>query len=250
MADDRPLVWVATPFKDFRKAGKIDQEVFEELEPHFREPIRQISLAQTLPWQFELVLVGGGGVARARNKIVSDAMRKKPKYVLFQDYDLMPKPQDYIRILNRMDKQNLMVCGGMYTIREDFGHWVLNTLPGAIPWPDGGLQVMELGTGFKCYRLEAFEKIAEKNPWLQYTCDDSHNQEWGFFSMGPVTDAKYWPGLSRWLTEDYWLDWLTRDADIPIIVDTAVQIRHKEGTKVYPKEFPPIPGQLPPEAKE
>ena len=125
-------------------------------------------------------------------------------------------------------------------------------------FPDGNgikdgwaLRVLELGTGFKCYKREAFEIIAEKNPWLKYEHDDTKETEWGFFSMGPVTDEKFWPGRARWLTEDYWLDWLTRDAGIIIVEDTTVQLRHLEEStgEIFPKEFPPLPEAIP-EPKE
>ena len=94
--------------------------------------------------------------------------------------------------------------------------------------------------------------------------------------MGPVKDEQIWPGRVRWLTEDYWLDWLTRDAGIVMVADVTIQLRHLEeghierlvskdpliqkkvkalekqlGTtlfirtqdEIFPKEFPPVPAK-------
>jgi hypothetical protein len=109
------------------------------------------------------------------------------------------------------------------------------------------LRVLEIGTGFKCFRREAFTLVREKNPWLEYECDDTKKIEWGFFSMGPAKDVNIWPSRSRWLTEDFWLDWLMRDAGITIVWDTKVCLRHydEDSGKVYPKVFPPLPVAMP-----
>lgn len=245
---EKPLVWIATPLRNLEARGLITQDDFGKLAEHYREPIRALSLTETLPWRFELCLVGGGGVARARNVIVRDFLASKAEYLFFVDYDLMPTPNDYVSVMAKMHAHGLQVCGGLYTIRDENGHWVYNG-PDVEGIREGwALRVMELGTGFKCYHRSALLTIANKNPWLLYENDDTHKEEWGFFSMGPVRDEKFWPGKSRWLTEDYWLDWLTRDAGIPIVVDVTVKLKHLEETtgEIYPKEFPPLPVKVVP----
>jgi hypothetical protein len=208
--------------------------------------MRVLANSTHLPWTFRLNLVGGGGIARARNRVTADFIRSGDYGILGIDYDLLWKPQDVVNVISR----DMLCCGGLYTTREDRGHWVLNPLNGSGLRDDGLCQVMELGTGFKYYRKEFFSQLIGKNPWLEYKCDDTKRTEWGFYSMGPVQDSVYWPGESRWLTEDYWLDWLTRDAGIPVVADTTVQLRHKDGDKIYPSVFPPLPGLLPAEAVE
>ena len=258
----RPLVWIATPMKHLEARSRIKQEDFVKLPPHYRDPIHAISVAGeqgNVPWRFELCLVGGGGVARARNRTVSDFLASTAEFLFFVDFDLMPEAKDYIQVLSRMTIHKLLVCGGGYTIRDKNGHWVYN-----FPDADGikggwALRVGELGTGFKCYHRSVFEQVASKNPWIHYENDDNHQHELGFFNMGPVKDKLWskpdrpaeeeWKN-SRWLTEDYFLDWLTRDCGIPIVWDTTIQLKHLEETtgEVFPEKFPPLPEKAPPGA--
>ena len=249
----KSLVWIATPLRYLANPGKITSEMFEALPPHYRDPIKKITFTDTLPWTFDLALVGGGGVARARNQIVAEFYKSKADYLFFVDYDLMPTAEDYVRILTSMDNNMLLVCGGLYPTRSNTNcHWVINFPSDMGPDPKTGLlQVLELGTGFKCYKREAFDTIAKKNPWLKYVEDDSKEEQWGFFSMGPVKDDMYWPGKSRWLSEDYWLDWLTRDAGISIGVDTNVKLNHydEDTEEIFPDKFPDVPQATPPEVR-
>lgn len=248
-APAKPLVWIATPMKHLAANGAITKEVFESFDAHWKDPIKEIQAsanAGVLPFNVEVCVAGGGGVARARNRIVTDFLASSATYLFLQDYDLKPSAEDFAQIVGRMMQHGFLVCGGFYTTREENGHWVYN-YPDAAGIRDGwALRVGELGTGFKCYHRSAFEQIGAKNSWLLCQNDDTRLPEWGFFSMGPVKDA-LWPGIYRWLTEDYWLDWLTRDAGIPIIVDTTIQIRHWDDAThtVCPKVFPPLPQPAP-----
>lgn len=250
----KPLVWIATPLRSLEANGILREEDVSKLPEHYKAPLKILfnsAKAGLLPWDFELCLVGGGGVARARNRIVTNFLQSRAEFLFFLDLDLMPSPEDFVTILSRMTGNKLPVCGGLYTIRQKGGHWVLN-------YPDAGgaqhgwaLPVMELGTGFKCYHRSALEFILKKNPWLICENDDTKTVEYGFFSMGPVKDDVLWPGRYRWLTEDYWLDWLTRDAGLMIVVDVNVKIRHyDEATgQVFPTDFPEVPQPMSEEDK-
>lgn len=113
--------------------------------------------------------------------------------------------------------------------------------------------MMELGTGFKCFKRSVFETVLAKNPWLDCESDfDAKKRVMGFFSAGPVWDKVMWPGKGRILTEDYWFDWLCRSEGIATIVNTKVKIRHYDEDKktVFPLNFPPSPEALPVEAAE
>jgi FkbM family methyltransferase len=257
--DPRPQVVIATPLRSLAEDGTLSEKLWKSLEPHYTDPINELVHDKSLPWQFTPYLVGGGGVARARNKFTAAFMKSPAVHLMMVDYDLMPKKEDYVRILTMAEKYNLPVIGGMYTTRAEDGHWVMNfpDRRGPLAEQDCLMQVAELGTGFKLYQKWGLKKIAEKNPWLEYWDDECKINEWGFFSMGPVKD-KLWtrPDSTpetewrnyRWLTEDYWLDWLTRDAELPIIADTKVKLYHKDGDTVYPTgpfPFIPEPGQVP-----
>jgi hypothetical protein len=234
--------------RDFEGKGDMTQEMFDSLPPGFRDPISMISTAPTLSWRFQLAIVGGGGVARARNYIVTEFMKaKQAEYLFFVDVDLRDETpqkmaQNYVRVLSHMDRKGWPICGGLYTIRAPEGHWVINFPSAEGPDGDGILRLLELGTGFKCYRKSALQKIIEKNPWLEYFDDDHKELEWGVFSMGPVK-SRHWKPNARWLTEDYWLDWLTEDAGLPVVVDTTIQLRHWDEHKkvLFPSKFPPLP---------
>jgi len=93
-APEKPLVWIATPLRELQSKGLITQDDFDSLAEHYREPIRTLCVGNNLPWKFQLYLAGGGGVARARNRIVKDFLASGAEYLFFVDYDLMPKPQD------------------------------------------------------------------------------------------------------------------------------------------------------------
>ena len=256
MEPPKPVVWIATTLSHFDHKGLSNDQAFAHLADHYRKPIEElIRSAGGLPWDIQVVVRAGGSVARERCRFATEftVRDKSPDDILLMvDYDLMPTGQDYVSLLSRMSS-GIDICGGIYTTRENGGRWVLNPLSGARPTPSGLLPVMELGTGFKAFKLSVFQRVLLKNPWLD--CESEFDQRMrllGFFSTGGVEDVKLWPGRRRWLTEDYWFDWLCRMSDIPTIADTRIKIRHwDEGDKVpYPAIFPDPPGQLPDEAQE
>lgn len=237
----KPLVWIATPMRTLEANGLMSQEDVAKLPEHYREPLKQLfaaGMADQLPWRFELYLVGGGGVARARNKAVTDFIASGAEFLFWQDLDILATPQNFVDVLCRMVANKLPIVGGLYTTREKNGHWVFN-----FPDMNGvqagwALNVLETGTGFKCYHRSVFEKVLKDNPWLKCQNDDHHQVEYGFFSMGPVEDKHLWPGHNRWLTEDFWLDWLTRESGFPIVLDTKVLLKHHDDAphvKIVPK---------------
>ena len=252
MAEKRKI-WIVTPQKEFGRKGKVDiKEILDALSPHYANPIREIMEWRENPFDIQLVLSGGGGIYQARNVMATqfmEATNNDNDRLHFVDYDLMPTAQDYIDIWSH----DISVVGGLYTIRADNGHWVLNLLPGATASAKGILPVMELGTGFKCFKRGVFRKVLADNPWLDCESDSDHSKRfYSFFSMGPVWDKRMWPGKGRGLTEDYWFDWLCRESGIITCAATKVQLRHRDSmsNRVYPAVFPPAPGALPPEAKE
>lgn len=274
----KPLVMIGTPLRHIECNGLMTPEAFAKLHDNYRKPIQALLAAQDLPFRFCLFVVGGGGVAKARNTITNAFLESDADILLFHDYDLIPDPTgaDHVRLVMRMLQNGIKIVGGLYTIRSRNGHWVINLPDASGPLEGWGLRVLELGTGFKAYHRSAFELVAAKNPWLEYQDDDTKQKAWGFFSMGPVKDQEIWPGRARWLTEDYWLDWLTRDAGIVMVADVTIQLRHLEeghieslvssaptiakkirslekllGTKlfirtkdeVFPEVFPPVPAK-------
>ena len=245
----KPVCWIATPTRHLQLNGSLSQEAFESLKEDYRRPIVELQHFKDCPYQIYLYVTGGGSVFRARNRAASDFMAetKNPDDVLhFVDYDLMPDAQDYLHIWER----NLPICGGLYTIRADNGHYVLNEWPGAVPSPSGQLHVMELGTGFKTFKRSVFQKVLDDNPWLDCESDyDRGKRELCFFSAGPVWDKRMWPGVGRCLTEDYWFDWLCRESGIMTVADLRVRLKHKDDFtgKIYPSVWPTLPGALPKE---
>lgn len=226
--------------------------LLDALDPHYADPIRELTFWKDCPWDIRLVITGGGGIFQARNKMVSAFMAETTNdndRFFCADYDLIRTAQDYVNILCH----DLAIVGGLYTTRADNGHWVMNALPGARATPKGVLPVMELGTGHKCFKRSVFNKVLADNPWLDCEDDADHSKRMlAFFSMGPVWDKNLWPGRGRALTEDYWLDWLCRESGFVTCVDTKIKLRHldEHTGRVYPAVFPPDPAKLPIEAKE
>ena len=249
----KPLVWIFTPLRSFEYSGPMEiSKLLDELAPHYSDPIRELSAWKDCPWDIHLMIVGGGGIFQARNRTVSDFMEvsKNDNDRFFcRDYDLLCSAQDIVDILSH----DIAIVGGLYTTRADNGHWVMNRLEGARPSDKGILPVMELGTGFKCFKRSALAKVLADNPWINCESDHDHTKRTlSFFSMGPVWDKKLWPGRGRALTEDYWLDWLCRESGIPTVVDTKIKLRHydEDRKKIFPAIFPPDPGRLEPETRE
>ena len=242
--------------------GAITRETWAKVKenyPRYADAIERLQSARDLPWTFLVMLTGGGSVFRARNRFASDFMAetKNPDdRLFFIDVDLLWEPQDVVDVL--LHDQPIM--GGLYTIRAKRGHWVMNKMNGAAPWPNGVLQVMEHGTGFKCFKRSVFQKVLDDCPgkvpgksWLDCRSDFDHKKrELCFFSAGPVWDDKYWPGEGRCLTEDYWFDWLCRESGIPTYVDTKIKLRHKDDVtgEIFPEVFPEDPCALPAESPE
>lgn len=250
----KPVVWINTPHRRFGLEGKNlkTEEVLAQFDARFSDPLRELIAWPKLPWSIWLTGTGGGGIYQARNVAATEFYTNTTSdddRLLMVDYDLMPTAQDYVKLLSH----DLSIVGGLYTIRAEAGHWVMNTYGNARSTANGVLPVMELGTGFKCFKRSVFRKVMADNPWLNCESDGDHSKRfYSFFSMGPVWDKKMWPGKGRGLTEDYWFDWLCRESGFTTCVDTRIQIRHyDEATKmIYPAIFPPNPATLPLEAKE
>lgn len=256
MAPPRPAVWIATTLRHFghEEENLTPEAAFKLLPEHYRRPIEELAARPGIPWELQMMVRAGGSISRERCRFATEFMlrAKSPQDMLLMvDFDLMPTVDDYMGILSRPPE--LEVVGGLYSTREHCGRWVLNGMSGAVPTADGLLQVLEIGTGFKRFTKSAFDKVLLRHPWLDCESDvDPRLRLFGFFSMGPVEDRKCWPGKRRWLTEDYWFDWLCRESGIPCIADTRLKIKHLDestGT-AYPAKFPPDPGELPRERAE
>ena len=253
---EAPVVWIATPRRESPKGRIVSLDVLlGDCAPHYANPIRELNelgKQGLCPWNLWTVVLGGGGIYQARNRLVTEFMeitKNDDDCILWVDYDLMPTAQDYLNVLSH----DLNIVGGLYTTRADNGHWVFNRLPGARPSPKGVLPVMELGQGFKRTKRRVYKKVLEDNPWLDCVNEvDRSKRFYSFYSMGPVWDKKLWPGFGRGLTEDYWFDWLCRESGFVTCVDTKIKLRHLDdhSGKVYPAQFPPDPGLLPTETAE
>jgi hypothetical protein len=253
LAPPRPVVWIATTLRHFPHKGLTSEAAFKLLPDHYRQPIEELAAAQ-LPWEIQMMVTAGGSAARERCQFATNFMRaaESPDNVLLMvDFDIAPSGQQYVDLLCRM-ASGVDICGGLYTTRDSNGAWVLNRMSGQAPSPSGLLRVLEIGTGFKAFKRSVFDRVIAKNSWLMCVSDHDHRQSVnGFFSMGPVEDPKHWKGR-RWLTEDYWFDWLCRRAGIDVVADTRIKLRHRDEVtgELYPAQFPEDPGTLPQEAKE
>ena len=242
MTEEKPKtkVLIGVAMRRFRDA--------EDTPMHLRMLMGELR-TRKLPWTFDMMVYGGGNVARARNKITADFLRGDWKWVSWLDDDIGEEDDPAIAARNLADaliqilSHRLHVCGALYTTKDKEGpHWVLNTFREPEIDEKGLLRVPELGTGgFKTYHRTVFETLVKKEPDLAYFCDETANPEWGFFCMGLMDDD----GKRRWLPEDFWLDQLCRKHGIPVHVDTTIKLRHRGPDGVmYPidDEWPRMPG--------
>ena len=63
LIDHRPMVWIATPLRTLGENGVLTKELWQSLDRSYTEPIDRLAADKSLPWQFTVFLVGGGGVA-------------------------------------------------------------------------------------------------------------------------------------------------------------------------------------------
>src|SRR4051794_24922351 len=98
----QPIVWISTPVRKLKDKGTITKAGFEALAVHWPTPIQELSRDESLPWTCEVSLAGGGGVARARNKVVSEFLGSSAELLCMVDYGLRPPDQDYQPILQVM----------------------------------------------------------------------------------------------------------------------------------------------------
>lgn len=238
-------VLIAVPLRRFDP-----EDPAKYLPEHLQKMLSILVSSPDLPWSFEMMTFGGGNVARGRNKIVASFLRGPWRWLTFIDDDIEAEDSDpQVMAQNVVDilSRRKMVCGGLYTTKQDNANWVCNTFQEAETDPEGLLRVGEIGTGgAKTYARIVFETLLSKEPNLAYVCDETLAPEWGFFCQGLMTVD----GKRRWLPEDFWLDQICRKHGIPVYADTKIKFRHRDVANdvTYPlnDEWPRMPGPVVP----
>lgn len=202
--------------------------------------------AEARRYSFEFIAVIGG-LCRARNTAVADALKSCATFVLWNDDDLLVADgyNSLAEVWLRLLSHRQPVVGALYCTRKRRPTWAATFMPAAEyqPKADGLLQVAELATGLCCIHVKTvygelgriFGGDREKGtPGIKYRDRDTGEELFGFY-QNVVVDGDL-------LSEDYWLNYLMRCAKIPIVADTKIKVRHVEPNgSVYPEgEFPPI----------
>lgn len=230
-------VTIATPMRHYsgpkdlpHGLGVAFRELAQRKDPAFR--------AEAEKYNFSF-LVAVGGLCRARNTCVHEFLNDKGgEFLLWIDSDLEKWDEHTLAdAILRILSHRQPVAGALYCKRAKRPQWVATWMPAAEVQPsaDGLLQVVELGTGFKCYHRKVFTELARIYPQIIYRERETGREIAGFY-QNLVHDGDL-------LSEDYHLDALCRAASIPILADTKIKLRHVEpdGTQYPEADFPPIP---------
>lgn len=202
---------------------------------------------QAKRYTFEFIAVVGG-LSRARNTAIGEAIKSEAVFVIWQDDDLLAADgygglaEIWLRLLSHRQP----CVGALYCTRKRRPTWACSFMPAAgAPQPnaDGLLQVAELATGLCCFHVKVvYGEIARifggskdtQEPGIKYRDRDTGETLFGFY-QNVVVDGDL-------LSEDYFLNYLMRCARIPILADTKILARHVDADgSVYPEgDFPPL----------
>lgn len=224
-------VFVCTPM--FRWRGAND---FHPHQVKFLNDLAALTNDPECPYEFTWSTINAG-IARARNKLVENFLASEAKWLLFVDDDIEGTAADVVRLI----EHKRPIVSALYTTREAHPHWVANFMHEVELQPNGLLQVIEAGTGFKLYHRQVFENLINLFPTIAYTDRDTGQREHGFFQQVVMsTDLK--PD-GDFLPEDFFCDHLCRHANMGIFVDTQMKLRHRgPDNTLYPTgDWPPIP---------
>lgn len=196
-----------------------------------------------------------GGLCRAKNAAVAEAIKAKAIWVLNWDADLHPDGMTGGEAVLRLLRHRVACVGGIYCKRGKRPQWAVTWLPPAQYQEGKGdrdlLQVVELAGGFKLHHIKCFTELdriytqADKLwPRLHYVDRDSGAKVCGFYQQ-LVKDNDL-------LTEDYFLDMLLSRVNVFTLADTGLRLRHRgppskdhpEGESYPEGDFPPIPAPM------
>lgn len=263
-APKKLLVFIATPLRHFagtqdlpRIVGAALRELatrgrFEGGIPESDQQKADLAFRiEADKYEFEFMAVVGG-LCRARNEATKEFLLAGGEFLIWWDDDLEPVGMTPGEAVLRLLSHRQPVVGALYVKRAKRPSWVCTWLPTAElkfdRWMNGLLQVLELGTGFKCYHRKVFTEVgriygtdveAEKGNRgnsIIYRDRDSGEKVFGFF-QNLVLHGEL-------MSEDYFMDFLCANTRVPVCADVKLKMRHRDaGGEGYPKDdvFPPIP---------
>lgn len=235
-------VTIATPLRNFRDPKDADPSISPEdrakalakvLPPQIGRALRELHERRAEhPYTFNFAAYGGG-LCSARNLAVEDFLKSEDAFFLTWDADLHDQAGKEADAILRLLSWRQPIVGGLYPrrIRRRAG-WAANFLPAAKLQLGGLLQCAELGEGFKLRHRKVFEELlriygtdplkdkAHGAQSFLYRDRDSGEMHGGFYQIRVVEGDL--------LSEDYFLDYLCRCAQIPILADTVVRLRQRD----------------------
>ena len=228
---EKTKILIATPLK---YASQINDP-----HPVFKRTLEELAKMEDCEYEFYFATMDGG-ICRARNLMVHEAKKMGVKKIVWLDYDIEPTTEQLLRLVSHKQA----IVGALYTTREERGHWVANFMHEVELQPNGLLQVIESGSGLKCYHMEVFRILDEVYEGIAYSDRDTGIRLHAYFQQVCMkTDLK--PD-GDWITEDFFLDYLCRHSRTPgmgIWVDTTIKVKHRgpDGTLYPTGDWPPIP---------
>ncbi|TWT59781.1 hypothetical protein [Rubinisphaera italica] len=163
---------------------------------------------------------GYAAIDQARNQMASDALRDGFQELMWIDADVGFEPTDVARLRNH----ELPFCCGLYP-KKGRRAFACNVMPGteSIQFgANGGLcELRHVGFGFVHTRREVYNQILKT--FALPVCNTIYNESvQPFFLPMIIPEGSH----HTYLAEDYAFCERTRQANISIIADTTVRLRH------------------------
>lgn len=236
-------VTIACPLREYRGP--------QDLPPQVGRTLKELTTredAAGFEWSF---MAATGGLCSAQNRMVHDFLATTDKWLLRWDRDLHREDGREADAVLRLLAHKHPIVGGIYCKRQKRPTWCATFMPMAKMQANNLLQCAELGGGMKLYHRKFFEEIRRifgteplernaKNPTgkpehsIMYRERETGEMIAGFHQI--LVDS------GDLLSEDYFLDSLARAAQVPIMADTLVRMRHIEpdGSSYPEGAWPPI----------
>ena len=232
----------------FARAGKVkDRKVklFIGL-PIYSQAMTQFvqcmfALQKNKPFDMELYMCQGDGVARSRNQLTAAFMESDCTHLLFIDSDLIFSP-DHVKLITSHDVD---VVGGFYPKKQQGDlEWVINTMQNpTLAREDFLHQVAYAGTGFLCIRRAVFERMEKAREHIAFCADYGNRKvQHDFWPMGvycyeckgqSTSSCTHKVTSRRYLSEDWYFCQNWMDLGGEIYMDTRIILKHI-GLAIFP----------------
>ncbi len=142
--------------------------------------------------------VVGDSIDNARERIVEEALKVNSRYIWFIDDDTVPPIDAARKLMYVLDQEeakgsDVMVCGGVYCVKQDPPQPLVFMSPNAGPhwkWRAGDVfECWGLGTGCMMIRAEIFKHL--EKPWFKTTSEVGFTETDDLYFCSKVAKAGF-----------------------------------------------------------